>query len=1017
MEIDFSYSQPTSPQTPRATADDLAPAPVLQPDSEHGISDVSTEAALDMQASGQPSLSDSFFAGMKQYQFADVKGLMLYAGKKYLQTQHPEYDPYNDTALKGRGSDFYDKYASLFSTSESPQETQFMLKNIDEFEKYDAEVEANPITGAIGQIVGQLTSPVSFVGGSIAKLSGMTQIAAISGLGGAFSLATDLGRSQYDPTITTDEIASNAQGAAAFGAILGGAGQAGVALYKGGKSAYSKLFGGTVDLSKESATTVKAFDNALKAHAEGKPVAPEDLVHLKDYKIADTNFLFSAANKVSSFLNPESRLLNSTNPAVRAEAAKLVPTNLIFEHNLRGEANPVSVMEKAKFNAANQGVKMRNAIDTEFVQYKKDGGKLKKTDFLEEVKNHVMDIESSKNSRVINAARHISENLNEHLGLLKARGFLPEGWSPKEKYFPTQYNFDMLTKNRFSVVQDIKTDILSKEPNIAKDDLKNAADEIYNSLVNDSLGRVYNRKEFKSKFLEERKLDLSNKFRAKYGSSDLIGTMDNYYSTVHKQLALKEQYGSNDFFKTINDNVLEGLQKEVDKIEADTTLSLAQKNKKASALQNETQENLKDLLSVFEIQTGQYQQKFGRTARSIASMAKGYQYMRVMGGYVISNLPDLANMMRISAKGGKTEAMLKDIAHSVGRNFKVFKDHDDLKLLGLMSESFGDATRSALYNNLDGAAQLTKWESRMSVATNFYSKYINFSNKWNDLLLNTATESLSKKLVKWSYQLSEGKMKAGSAAEIELSRLGIDKRLATSIIDQFKKHNTTEKFGGKNVVLANIDEWDADVLSDLGAIIRDEVQRVVFTPRAGSRPLWLSQPLGGVIAQFQGFALGAWQQIVLPRMQRMSGVSGEHTRVALSALVADLMLGVVTGYTKNGISKDDWDAPSVEQSLQYAFDRSAFFSIFNYPSGVADKVFDAGLGHYLGTSHYAKYGQKNPIELLSGVTGSSIVTASKVLKSAKDGDMTDAEIKRALTLLPAQNSMIAILLAKSLGEE
>jgi hypothetical protein len=1016
MEIDFSYSQPTSPQTPRATADDLAPAPVLQPDSEHGISDVSTEAALDMQASGKPSLSDSFFAGLKQYQFADVKGLMLYAGKKYLQTQHPEYDPYNDTALKGRGSDFYNKYASLFSTSESPQETQFMLKNIDEFEKYDAEVEANPITGAIGQIVGQFTSPVSFVGGSIAKLSGMTKIAAISGLSGAVSLASDLGRSQYDPTITPDEIASNAQGATAFGAILGIAGKAGVALYKGGKSTYSKLFGGTVDLSKESATTVKAFDNALKAHAEGKPVATEDLVHLKDYKIADTNFLFSAANKVSSFLNPESRLLNSMNPAVREEAAKLVPTNLIFEHNLRGEANPISVMEKAKFNAANQGVKMRNAIDTEFVQYKKDGGNLKKNDFLEEVRGHVMGTTPSKNSRVINAARHISETLNDHLKDLKFRGLLPENWSPKEQYFPTQYNFDVLTKNRFLVTKDIRDELAAKEA-LSDTDLKQAADEIYNSLVNDSLGRIYNRKEFSSKFLEERKLDLSNKFRAKYGSSDIIGTMDNYFSTVHKQLALKEQYGSNDFFKTINDNVLAGLQKEIDKIEADTTLSLAQKNKKASKLQNETQDNLKDLLSVFEIQTGQYQQKFSRAGRSIAAITKGYQYMRLMGGFVISNLPDLANMMRISAKGSKTEAMLKDIAYSVSNNFKVFKDHDDLKLLGLMSESFGDATRAALYNNLDGAAQLTKWEKRMSVATNFYSRYINFSNKWNDLLLNTATESLSKKLVKWSYQLSEGKMKEGSAGQIELSRLGIDKSLAEDIINQFKVYSSTEEFGGKKVVLANINDWDADVLEKVGAIIRDEVQRVVFTPRAGSRPLWLSQPFGGVIAQFQGFALGAWQQIVLPRMQRMSGVSGEHTKVALAGLVADLMIGTVTGYIKNGISKDEWDAPSVEQSIQYAFDRSAFFSIFNYPSGIADKVFDAGLGHFLGTSHYAKYGDKNPIELLSGVTGSSIVTASKVLKAAKDGDMSDAEIKRALTLLPAQNSMIAILLAKSLGEE
>lgn len=1002
MQIDDSFSPTVSTGS--------QPSPVLQPDPNLGVTETDTQQQLD--TLGSPSLSDSFFAGLKQYQFADVKGAMVYAGKKYLASKNPDYSPFTDDSIKSKGEDFISRYGTELAKSESPEETYYLLQSIDEFEKANKEIEANPFTGTMGRVVGQLTSPTSFMFPSILKMSTLAKIATVSGVGGAQTAAIEAGRAQYDPTLTFDEAGSNVMGAMVFGGVLTGLGSAIPPLARGAKNVYSNIFGGVPDMSAEGANVVASMNKAIMEVGNGTPV--ENV--LRDYKIAKSNFLFNSANKISSFLNPESRLLNSGNQAVREEAARLIPTNLIFEHNLKGMANEVNVMEKARFRATNDAIKMRNSFDTEFAQYKKDGGKLKFNEFVSEVNDHVMGIVESKNSRVINNARHVTEKLNDYLVKLKAGGFLPEDWMPKQKYFPTRYNFEKLTKNRFTVLRDLEDEIRASESGLGIDDIKQAAKDIYNNLIDSSQGKIYNRKEYKSPNLEKRVLDLSNKFRANYSTKDLIGTMDEYFTTVNKQLTLKETYGTNDFYKAIKDRASKGLDDMLTKIEKDSSLTDVQKNAAAAKLQKHHESDLKDLLDVFELQTGQYHQKFSKAGRSAAALIKGYQTMRVMGGQVLSNLPDIASMMHLSVKGSKTEKMLKDLTGQMSRSFKLFKDKDELRLLGLMSERNANASRSVLYANLDGASQMTKWESRMSKATAFYSRNVSGFDRWNDWLLNTATESLSKRLFQWSYQLTKGTLKEGSSGSIELARMGINKDLAGKIVEQFQKHSSIEKYHGGKVTLANIDDWDAEVLSEVAGVIRDEVQKLVFSPRAGARPLWVSSPFGSVIAQFQGFALGAWQGIVLPRLQKMSGISGAHTTVAVSSLVADLMLGTVSGYIKDGIRTGDWEAPDPEQAIQYAFDRSAFLSIFSYGSGAMDAMFKKGLGNFLNSAKYSKYREKTAPEVVGGITASTLIQMQDALGRVSDGNISDADMKLLLQFLPAQNSYMALTTAKLLGD-
>ena len=966
-------------------------------------------------------------AGFAKTVAPNVRALMLGVAKQF-QDVDVTHNPYQNPEVLAMGPEFIAKYGEQFIDSPNANWDRGIIKRIKESDELDKQMALSPNFGMFGMFNGVFTDPGVAVPmftptGIIAKMgAGAVQ-------GGVFGAELTLAQSMYDPNISSADLLPQAAAGAALttGLFMLGAG-----------------------ISSASTKTKDFVHKVVNTDIERAKGIGADAIEgdVKVGEIIKSNPLFNATLAITKWLSPETRLLTSTNQTARTEASKFMESQLLTKNEMEGSVTKKNILGEAETKTVNQVISgVINPLEKHFSDYKKSGGSLSKDDFIEETVKSLEGLKKPTDPYIVRLSGDWRSTLDvAKKDIESTQGYLAEGATLKDNYFPARYDEGKMAKNSSDLsmdlnkivkekvdadflevtkkLEDIKNQIKSggirQEEKIAAvedelrilrdikdspEELRTMAYDLQNTIMDKSLGRpgreVINL--YKSPNLKARNTDIPNWFRNKWSKGDKLETLFNYFSGTNKELSLYKEYGSKNHLDVIHSKIQQEHTQKLADLQA-SSLDKASKDIESNKLIKEYNQNKEDLQAIYELATGNFNKRDNRGLRSFAAVMKGYNHMRLMGLQVVGNLSDIAglaaNKFFKSPLGTEVEKFTKGLADDA----VFFKDSDEYAVLGVMSTHQLSRTRSAFFSDLENGTTLTKAEKGSQAAVEMFNK-VNLFSYFNDALYRTAADGLVKKVMAWGLRKSRGEMLSADEA-LELTRMGFSDIMINKVVKQFESHHTIEKLGNKDVVMANIESWDSNVLFPLMGKLQAELHGIIMNAGTGSKPLWMSRAMGSMMSQFLGFTLASIPRLLLPRLQRISGISKTHSIQATMTIMSDVLLGATAGVLRSTIGGESPTKDTVQKALVGGFERSATLAMLSYPSMLADRLYGAGFASMVHANKHSKFANiGDASSLFLGPTGGLFNDAYKVSKSFKDGTLTDAEKERALRLLPGANLM------------
>ena len=257
---------------------------------------------------------------------------------------------------------------------------------------------------------------------------------------------------------------------------------------------------------------------------------------------------------------------------------------------------------------------------------------------------------------------------------------------------------------------------------------------------------------------------------------------------------------------------------------------------------------------------------------------------------------------------------------------------------------------------------------------------------------------------------------------VKLARSGIDHPMAQRIMKEFYKYGDiahkdgtlmrdilrnakaedldaliaahiarARKEGG--VFLANTDAWtDLDAVMHFRGAVKQDVDRIIVTPGAADRPLWMSTELGSVIGQFKGFAVSAAQRVLVSGLQ-------EKQAYTLYGMVMLVGMGVFVNQMKKDISGYEYGEESLSETILGGIDRSGVLGYFtDIEKFIAAWSENSGL--FQGDRDIpARYVAGS----LAGPTASKFMDLSRLFQDTTSGTLSEGTAGAFRRMLPLNN--------------
>jgi hypothetical protein len=247
-------------------------------------------------------------------------------------------------------------------------------------------------------------------------------------------------------------------------------------------------------------------------------------------------------------------------------------------------------------------------------------------------------------------------------------------------------------------------------------------------------------------------------------------------------------------------------------------------------------------------------------------MLKHYMVWTNMGGSAISQLGDLfrpaltEGLDAMHRFGFKTliDGSRKAIFEMSQRERMLAGDANEI-VMGAHALSMSDigdtfSSRSSLERSANKLTGMHYMLNGMNHATEL-------TKKWAGVIVQA---NLNEAISTWANHLA-GKGAAPDALIMErLRALSIDGN------DAMRIHAMLEQHGAqfKSLRLANTEAWTDAPMADLyRQMLYRAIQRTVITPGAGDRPIWMTKPMGALIAQFRTFNMSSTIRTTISGMQ------------------------------------------------------------------------------------------------------------------------------------------------------
>lgn len=370
---------------------------------------------------------------------------------------------------------------------------------------------------------------------------------------------------------------------------------------------------------------------------------------------------------------------------------------------------------------------------------------------------------------------------------------------------------------------------------------------------------------------------------------------------------------------------------------------------------------------------------------SVTRSLMHFNYIRQMGGVLLANITDFYRPAMVHGIGPYLRTMPQALAQAFDAGSGGFKASiKEAKLAGLISER---VTHSLMAANGDIADpflnKTTQVERFLQKATGLASRW-NFMNVFTDAQQAIASSVSQHRVLEAIIGNGgkDGSFVKGDGTRL-LRMLGVDERTQGDIARLFAKYGETVD----DIRVANTERWlteggtPAEIARNENAVrtyraaINTDVNSIVSRRGIGDAPLFANHPVGKMITQFSGYAMGAHSRVMI------RGLQESHARL-IGGLTALTMLGGMTSYLaawRGGAER--WKKYTEETAknpmllVGEGLDRSGFFPILFDLANRTERV--SGAAGY----DYRFNPVKSPIAMLGGKGGVGI-TSTRASDSA-----------------------------------
>jgi hypothetical protein len=463
--------------------------------------------------------------------------------------------------------------------------------------------------------------------------------------------------------------------------------------------------------------------------------------------------------------------------------------------------------------------------------------------------------------------------------------------------------------------------------------------------------------------------------------TDVARVSERYSQVMGREIALKRTFGSTSF-KDFMIPIRENYQQIAAKIpDGPKKMAFDKLRKKEEA----------DLQFLFDKVRGTYRSTNNPDSliSRAANTAKTLNFLRLMGGVLLSSIPDIANIvMRHGFTAPVRDFLIPRI--SAMNSLKLVKAEG--QLAGQVIESITNARVAAFFDLESVYARGSKFERGMQNMTKTFSK-MTFMNWWNDSMKLVVTSVTQAKILRSGETLLQGG-KIPKRDMRALLSLGIDENSLRQIAVQSRKYGKKQD----GLRIANSESWDnADVARKFRAALTKEGNSTIITPGSGDKPTLMSKELGGLITQFKGFAFATHQRVLIPALQR-----GQSEGYMAQGMAAMMLMGMLTYAIKEkaaGRKLSDNPAKWIFEGV----DRSGIASVLMEGHNMTEKLTGVGMNRFMDTDGASRYSSRSTAEALLGPSLGLVLNASQIANNVGKGEFSESDLRGVRRMVPFQN--------------
>lgn len=439
------------------------------------------------------------------------------------------------------------------------------------------------------------------------------------------------------------------------------------------------------------------------------------------------------------------------------------------------------------------------------------------------------------------------------------------------------------------------------------------------------------------------------------------------------------------------------------------------KGKRARQIRKENLNEIRDLMTVRDRllnRAGHERQDPHHWAFRAERFMRRVNFMRFMGGVVISSLVDPAMSLAVNGLGPTLRAyrtVLRSPLREIRNQLKLTPT-DTLTDMGLREElvRFSVAIELAMnarvrqFGDVADLVGSSSWAEKGADRLSNTFANMTLINRWNAMGKGIATLASMNRAMDDISRLASGKDTRGKPGQLSVSgarnlaAAGINADMARRIHAQYLANRSDT--GGQ--VLPRTQLWDdLDAKRVFQNAIISDVRRIIVTPSSGDLPRWMSMPLVRLIGQFKSFSMSATTKILMSGIQR-------HDAAVLQGFIFAGLMGATVFSIQKLIKGEDPTEEELGVWVQNAVDRSGLLGIMMDVNGIAERATHGhfGMSAITGKQVSSRFQSRSVMDAFLGPSlGTAYDVGSLFTGGFSEGGPSMEDARTAVSLVPFNN--------------